>query len=143
MTPRNATNSLLPSREIERLKCRVAELEGQLISCRGSPETQAPHLPENLDPLKEHGANRGAWEYYQLKSSNSEQIQCYGPASPFYFMLSINSYLKSVLPAAATPDTLEDNTTYQSLFCSIDVHPRERDKRALRRTNSSGHKLLN
>ena len=95
------------SREIERLKLHVKELEEQLqtrehphlvsaasfpslsMSCTRSKESS----PEDLDPLKKHGGEKRVWAGIYTSSAQSHLKQYYGPASSFYFIGRMSSFL--------------------------------------------------
>lgn len=141
--PRKVIRSLLLSREIHRLRSRITELEGQLRNslCPLQNSIQTPCLPENLDPFREHGGNRGSWEYMYSKTPNSQQAQRYKPASSFYFVKSMSSYIDNALPMAYSKSSLQADDVFTSLFSSIESQPSTHEKR-LRRTNSSEQKPL-
>jgi hypothetical protein len=133
-------------REINRLKSRVLELEKQLTGPSrpsGNP-VQVPFLPENLDPLREHGGNRGSWEYTLERSSGSDQPQSYGPASSFYFLSQMNSYMDKALASAEQDSISSSEQHHHSLFRWVDAPSQSASttKNSLRRRNSFGQKPL-
>ena len=123
-------------REINRLKARVTELEGQLGSSDTFEQTNvaSSFLPEHLDPLREHGGNRGSLEYFYTKSPNSQPSPCYGPASSYYFVKSMSSYLDEMLAPAYS----QTNVTFASLLCQSKMNK----KRHARRIRSASPKPL-
>jgi hypothetical protein len=139
-------------REIQRLKSKITELEVQLNQhhlWKNSASTAS--LPEHLDPLREHGGNRGSWEYVYARTGNSQQIQCYGPASSYYFMKQMNTYLKQSLASIDSDYSLESDASFMSLFRPIEqiartprtpATPRGRYGGSYRRTASTDHKPL-
>ena len=96
-------------REVERLRFRVKELEEQLenkeqttrdiVAFHPEPPSSSATSPSVLaspDPLNEQGAKKRFWEGIHTSTARSHQTQCYGPASSFYFIGRISSYLGNV-----------------------------------------------
>ncbi|KAE9379486.1 hypothetical protein N431DRAFT_317364, partial [Stipitochalara longipes BDJ] len=133
-------------KEINRLKSRVTELESQLNQLSNLPSSlqassSAAPLPEYLDPLREHGGNRGSWEYAYSTIPNSQQAQCYGPSSSFYFMRNMSMYIKKSLLPTYPLASVQNNTHALSSFGSVDFQIGH-NRTSLRRTNSTGQKPL-
>jgi hypothetical protein len=94
------------TREIDRLKERVKELEGQLnsMSIKSTQDKEDEHitpvkpekfLPVEMDPFAEHGGNKGYynWDYIAAHTASSNDQQTYGPSSSFYFIGQMTKYL--------------------------------------------------
>ena len=94
-------------KEVRRLSQRVKELEEELGARRvrrhdhGAKQAAstlssarlATTLPEYLDPWIEHGGNEKYWECIHTRTAKSQQRQCYGPSSSFYFIGRMSAYL--------------------------------------------------
>lgn len=94
-------------REIERLKLRVEELEGrpqarEQSQCAKAASLPSPPLsgtaskepsPGNFDPLSKLGGDRRVWAGIYTSSAQSQLKQYYGPASSFYFIGRMSSFL--------------------------------------------------
>jgi hypothetical protein len=115
--------SLTSSREIERLKERVKELEEQLRASsighaslseqqgiKVEPADDSVSLPINLDPYREHGGNKNYynWDYIATQTTPSN-FQCYGPSSSFYFFGRMASYLDVDLQRRSCVHTVPSN----------------------------------
>lgn len=129
-------------REIERLRSRVEELEEQLKNHHDllNPwkiTAHAPRFPEHLDALREHGGNRGSWEYIYTKTSKSKQTTCYGPASSVYFMGRMSSYIQLALVPINTETTTQSEAAFGSLFRSTTPSSSVTKIKTLRRTSST------
>ncbi|KAF2652207.1 hypothetical protein K491DRAFT_719131 [Lophiostoma macrostomum CBS 122681] len=103
-------------KEIDRLKERIKELEEQLsnsnLESTVRPEqTQEvsgdvkARLPPDLDPFRQHGANRKYynWDYISTQTAYMNQ-QSYGSSSPMYFIAQIESHFKKELRQGDHPE---------------------------------------
>jgi len=119
-------------------------LEEQLCnpSPYGGADSSSPSLPEHLDPLTEHGGNRNSLQYVYGRIPNSQQTQCYGPASSYYFMKSMSIRLEMMLSPAYSQSTSQSDIAFTSLFCPIDSSSNLSGRRLIRRTQSGGQKPL-
>ena len=132
----------MKSREIEQLRVRVKELEGQLQT-RERPHPASAASPslalsiirskesssEDLDPLKKLGGDKRFWVGIYTSSAQSHLKQYYGPASSFYFIGRMSSFLAMKLEqpqlnpriqpisasmSFASPAVLEDGTVEET-----------------------------
>lgn len=99
------------AREIDRLRERVRELEGKLqgIEVRqqlptispdgGTPQIkQEDVLPEQLDPLYQHGGNRNYYNWdFVTRQIKPGSTQTYGISSTFYFVNQMSTYLDAAV----------------------------------------------
>lgn len=93
------------SREVERLKSRVKELEARLEQNKSisltpslsSSSISSSSLTPPLHPLKEHGGTKKYWQGIYTSTTQSNKNQSYGPSSSFYFMGRMSAYLSTVL----------------------------------------------
>ncbi|KAL8722180.1 MAG: hypothetical protein Q9225_001276 [Loekoesia sp. 1 TL-2023] len=116
------------SRETERLRLRVEELEKQLQTHEqptytnalslptpsASYATSAASSPGKLDPLREHGGQKKVWEGIYTSTAQSHQKQYYGPASSFYFIGRMSSYLATALQQPHLDHHMQPNSASRS-----------------------------
>ena len=119
-------------------------MEGQLSNSTSysGADSLSPTLPEHLDPLTEHGGNRNSLEYVYGRIPNSQQTQCYGPTSSYYFMKSMSTHLEKILSSAYSESTSESDIAFISLFCPTDSSSKPSGRRLIRRTQSASQKSL-
>ncbi|KAM5479532.1 hypothetical protein McanCB56680_005460 [Microsporum canis] len=108
------------AKEIERLRQRVKELEEDLKqhgNCSGSSSntlTPASAVSTNnagiLDQLADHGGNKKYWQGIHTRTAQAPQTQCYGPASSFYFIGRMSSYLAAALQQPQSDDHMQPNS---------------------------------
>ncbi|KAF5535207.1 transcriptional regulatory [Fusarium phyllophilum] len=121
--------------EIDRLRERVKELEGQLkdTSIPTPPDEHTPHLASNDPSPKFSHANEGV----QLDTSTAIQslapsTQFYGPSSTYYFIHCINQRLKAngtALNADQEPHSLIPNSASRSMVNVINTPDAQLDER--------------
>ncbi|KAH6672839.1 fungal-specific transcription factor domain-containing protein [Halenospora varia] len=114
-------------REIERLRMRVKELEGQIkekdtqneqMVVKKSPATTLPSPPPssaaspqtNIDPLGDHGSHKRYWEGIQTSTALVNQTQYHGPSSMFYFMGRMSLYLGEALQQPHSERQMQPNS---------------------------------
>lgn len=117
---------LTASREIQRLKSQVHHLEQQLQSLSLSlnstactslttpPVSFAPSPASTRDPRKEHGIPKKYWEGIYTSTAQSHQTQYYGPASSFYFIGRMSSYLAAALQQPHSDHYMQPNSASRS-----------------------------
>lgn len=103
-------------REIERLRLRVKELEeqAQKHDDTSSFATSPTSSPAVIDPLGEHGGSRKTWEGIYTRAAQSHQTQYYGPASSFYFISRMSSYLGTALQQPHFDHHMQPNSASRS-----------------------------
>ncbi|KAK2782525.1 hypothetical protein FQN52_000854 [Onygenales sp. PD_12] len=96
-------------REIERLRMRIKQLEQKVenddrFSCNGRTSLPNGRLDSStelpltgIDVHNQHRPRRRYWEGIHTSTAKSQQTQLYGPASPFYFIGRMSSYLAAAL----------------------------------------------
>lgn len=120
---------LTVSREIQRLRSRVHDLEQQLqiqdLSQNNTPTTSLATPPVSFasspvstaatrDPPKEHGSPKKYWEGIYTSTAQSHQTQYYGPASSFYFIGRMSSYLAAALQQPHSDHHMQPNSASKS-----------------------------
>ncbi|CAO2655322.1 Nn.00g103860.m01.CDS01 [Neocucurbitaria sp. VM-36] len=121
-------------REIDRLKERVKELEDQLRGLQVGHQHSSNHkmedegpfikqeeaLPEELDPLSQHGGNKRYYNWdFATREIKPGSNQTYGSSSTFYFIHQLSSYLDATLQQkASSADTVPNSpsSTAQILY---------------------------
>ncbi|KAH7067462.1 fungal-specific transcription factor domain-containing protein [Paraphoma chrysanthemicola] len=103
--------------EVDRLRARVKELESQLgsLQVEHAPLSKQPPyefpdvkendlvLPENLDPLGQHGGNHNYYNWaFALREVQPGSNQAYGSSSIFYFLDKLTAHLDTAL-SQSTP----------------------------------------
>ncbi|KAL8912049.1 MAG: hypothetical protein Q9171_002902 [Xanthocarpia ochracea] len=115
-------------REIQRLRSRVYDLEQQLqrhdllandtATSLITPPTSFAASPASniakLDPLKELPSPKKFWEGIYTSTALSYETQYYGPASSFYFIGRMSSYLASALQQPHSDHHLQLNSASRS-----------------------------
>ncbi|KAH7384195.1 fungal-specific transcription factor domain-containing protein [Phaeosphaeria sp. MPI-PUGE-AT-0046c] len=139
-------------KEIERLRKRVEELEGhleQLLLRHDSSSDLAPvrdihsvnqeeALPEELDPLGQHGSNRNYYNWnIATRVTHHGSSQAYGASSIVYFVDGLSAYLDATMRqlqvhksdgSSVSPSTLLSNLrdsltdTVTDVTEPVDVH---------------------
>ncbi|KAL8754996.1 MAG: hypothetical protein Q9199_003954 [Rusavskia elegans] len=120
---------LTASREIQRLRSRVHDLEQQLqrqdLSLNTTPTTSLATPPVSFapspastaatrHPRKEHGSPKKYWEGIYTSTAQSHQTQYYGPASSFYFIGRMSSYLATALQQPHSDHHMQPNSASRS-----------------------------
>ncbi|KAI4161547.1 MAG: hypothetical protein L6R39_000037 [Caloplaca ligustica] len=119
-------SQLTASREIQRLRTQVRDLEQQLqrqdlspnntVTSLATPPVSCAPLPSpafadtRLDPGKEHGRPKKYWEGIYTSTAQSLQTQYYGPASSFYFIGRMSSYLATALQQPHSHHHMQPNS---------------------------------
>lgn len=119
--------TLISASEIDRLKGRVEELEKELKAMRFSPKIskgmtdndnipikQEEVLPDELDPLSQHGGHRKYYNWdFATRNIRPGSNQTYGPSSNYYFINQLGSYLDTILLEKEPPsnDQLQHQTS--------------------------------
>ncbi|KAL8784751.1 MAG: hypothetical protein Q9213_003782 [Squamulea squamosa] len=67
-----------------------------------------------LDPLKEHGSPKKYWEGIYTSTAQSHHTQYYGPASSFYFIGRMSSYLAMALQQPHSDHHMQPNSASRS-----------------------------
>ena len=116
LTERMWSDRLTSFREIERLRLRVKELEEQAQKHDHSSSfaTSPTSSPAVIDPLGEHGGSRKYWEGIYTRAAQSHQTQYYGPASSFYFISRMSSYLGTALQQPHFDHHMQPNSASRS-----------------------------
>ncbi|KAL8653698.1 MAG: hypothetical protein Q9210_001948, partial [Variospora velana] len=126
-TAPNATaTNLAPTASTERLRSRIRHLEQQLqrhhlslnnteTSLASPPVSFAPSpasasADTRLDRRKEHGIPQRYWEGIYTSTAQSLQTQYYGPASSFYFIGRMSSYLATALQQPHSDHHMQPNS---------------------------------
>ncbi|KAL8904942.1 MAG: hypothetical protein Q9207_002936 [Kuettlingeria erythrocarpa] len=118
-------------REIQRLRSRVRDLEQQLqnrtvTSIATPPVSFAPSpSPASADvrpdPRQEHRRPKKYWEGIYTSTAKSLQTQYYGPASSFYFIGRISSYLATALQQPHSDHHMQPNSASRTFATPTSV----------------------
>ncbi|KAL8975227.1 MAG: hypothetical protein Q9197_000530 [Variospora fuerteventurae] len=112
--------------EIQRLRSQIRHLEQQLQRQHRSlnnteaslasppvsfaPSPASPDADTTLDRRKEHGRPQRYWEGIYTSTAQSRQTQYYGPASSFYFIGRMSSYLATALQQPHSDHHMQPNS---------------------------------
>ncbi len=111
----------MSSREIQRLRTQVHDLEQQLqqhndtaaTSLASPPVSLAPSpasIATKLDPRNEHESSKKYWEGIYTSTAQSQQTQYYGPASSFYYIGRMSSHLAIALQQPHSDHHMQPNS---------------------------------
>ncbi|KAL9047332.1 MAG: hypothetical protein Q9214_000059 [Letrouitia sp. 1 TL-2023] len=103
------------TKDIERLKARVQELETELrrqsthTPLRSSPSSSASPLAVILDPLEEQQRDRRQWGGVWTTGSRPDQPQFSGPSSSSYYLHRLASHMSFVLELPDVDHRMQPN----------------------------------